>query len=368
MFTGTLFRKSLFAMCTLLCTVSSLHGNESAFAPTIPVLDMQEYYNPETRENFYKALTTALHEVGFFAVVNPGLDVESLEKGYEAAKFFFNAPLEQKLEIHKPELSGQRGYVLGETAAGAMKKDFKEHLHIGRAGNLWPIWMDLQGPMENLMGVLDVFGEYIQKGLAYAVNKPENFFTDMTKNGECLLRPIHYMANPEPGQFWAGEHTDIDLFTILPMATEAGLQLFHNGEWIDVRVPANAFIVNAGDMLMNMSNGYFRSGKHRVVSKKDCERFSIVYFVHPRDEDDMSPLQSCIELTEGYAQFPQCNRLEMLAVRLREIKVASPALISFIDACGINERIRDLALSGHAHASVVETYNLWLEWMATQAK
>ncbi len=363
MFIRTWIKSSLFLLGMLVTLAGVLHSEEVKLDSTIPVLDMRDYYNPATRKQFYKSVSKALHEVGFFAVVNPGLDMHALENGYVAIKQFFNAPLPQKREILRPELSGQRGYVPSETPQGFSKIDFKEFLHVGRYNNVWPDWMDLQGPTEDLMAVLDIFSENIQKALAFGMGKPENFLIEMTKKGECILRPIHYPANPEPGQYWAGEHTDIDLFTILPMATEDGLQLYHEGKWVDIKVPPNAFIVNAGDKLMNMTNGYFKSGKHRVVSKRDHERYSIVYFIHPRDEDDMSPLPYCIERTTGYPQFPNASSWELLAVRLRELKLASSAWLNRLETCGINERIEKLAISGKAHPTVKRTYEIWQDWL-----
>lgn len=367
MFMNAFFRKSMLFAGMFLAVATEGTAQEQHFDPTIPVVDMQEFYNLETRPKFYAEVGKALHEVGFFAVVNTGLDMDALEAGYAAFKEFFRAPRELKMEIERPELSKQRGYIANENAQGFGKPDYKEFLHIGHDNNFWPDWMDLQHPAEKLMNELDGFGEYIQMALSDLVGKPDNFFIDMTKKGDSLLRPIHYMPDPEPGQYWAAEHTDIDLFTILPMATEDGLQLFLNNEWIDVRVPPNAFIVNAGDMLQNMTNGYIHSGKHRVVSKPGVERFSIVYFVHPRSDDDMSPLQSCIDMTTGYAQFPQATRLELLGVRLREISLASPEFVKYINECGINERIRDLVLSGLAHPAVQLTYEIWLKWLANHS-
>lgn len=69
------------------------------------------------------------------------------------------------------------------------------------------------------------------------------------------------------------------------LPTEDGLQVWHDGQWIQVKVPRNPFIVNTGDMLENISNGYFKSSLHQVLAKLDVERHSIVYFIHPRHED-----------------------------------------------------------------------------------
>ena len=45
-------------------------------------------------------------------------------------------------------------------------------------------------------------------------------------------------------------------------------------------------MVNIGDMLQECSGGYFPSTTHRVVnpSEKNMSRYSMPFFLHPRDE------------------------------------------------------------------------------------
>jgi isopenicillin N synthase-like dioxygenase len=354
--------RSLFLSLIFLIPLSLSAADPSIpeFDPTIPVVDLNDFHNPETKAQFVADVATALHDIGFFAVINTGMDQSALDDGYSAIQTFFSAPLDTKFEIYNPSLNGQRGYVPSERAQGQQLKDFKEFLHIGKQGNLWPIWMDLQTPMERLRDEMDQLGVYLQQAFALALGEEEDLFTEMTETGECLLRPVHYPANPTPGRFWAAQHTDIDLFTILPMATEDGLQVLHNGEWISVRTPAGAVVINAGDKLQNITNGYFKSAVHRVMSKPNVERYSIVYFIHPRDDDCMCPRRNAIALTGGVKRFPDATSLELLASRLRELLLASPELLQFERDSGIIDRIRDLVEAGVADPSVVRTYELWL--------
>lgn len=333
--------------------------NAQGFESTIPVVDMNDFYNLETRHLFIEQMTKALHEVGFFAVINPHIDVKALNLAYDASKEFFNTSQNLKQEIFVPSLNGQRGYVPGETAQGFQSKDFKEFLHIGRKNNLWPSWMDLKNPMEKLISSLDEHSYTLQRAMAIAIGQTEDYFVEMTTHGECLLRPLHYPATTDPNTLWAAQHTDIDLFTILPMSTEEGLQVFHQEKWIDVKVPEDAFIVNCGDKLQNLTNGYFKSSLHRVVAKPGKERYSIVYFVHPRDDDVMDPIASCIDLTGGVCRYPKASSLELLASRLRELGLASPELLQLEKNSGLLDRIQILVEEGVASEPVQKTYSIW---------
>jgi isopenicillin N synthase-like dioxygenase len=346
-------------MIGTLCSPTFGQSETLNFEPTIPVLDMNEFRNPETKLLFVEKLSKAMHEVGFFAVINPQVDEQVLYNAYDASKAFFCCDDEKKTEIFDPALSGQRGYVPSEIPQGGMKKDLKEFLHIGRNKNLWPSWMNLKTPMEQLIETLDKASNDLQRAFALSMGEDEEYFIQLTESGECLLRALHYPAGPVPGTVWAGEHTDIDFFTILPMATEEGLEVFHQDKWIPVKVPSNAFIVNCGDKLQNLTNGYFKSSFHRVEAKPETERYSIVYFVHPRDEDLMSPTKIAIEMTGGVQRYPDATSLELLTSRLRELGLATPELLQLEKDSGIMGRIEKLVEKGVAADPVVKTYSIW---------
>lgn len=353
--------KFVYSILFLIIALPCFSKEKATFGPTIPVVDMNDFYNPETKQQFVDQVKEALHEVGFFAVINPNIDIAALEIAYRASQDFFTASLQNKSEIFFPELNGQRGYVPSEKAQGYSRKDFKEFIHIGRNKNRWPSWMDLQTPMENLITALDHHSEALQRAFAIAIGEKEDFFVNMTQSGECLLRALYYPKNPDPGLFWAAQHTDIDLFTILPMATEKGLQVLYQGEWIHIKVPPNAFIVNGGDKLQNLTNGYFKSSWHRVVSQPNVERYSIVYFIHPRNEDPMDPTDKCIAMTGGLQRYPQATSVELLAMRLRELGLASPQLLQFEIDSKVMDRVQQLVEDGTAAEPVQRTYAMWLK-------
>ena len=105
-------------------------------------------------------------------------------------------------------------------------------------------------------------------------------------------------------------------------------------------VPENAFIINAGDMLENVTNGLFRSGPHRVVDNgSGKERFSMVFFVHPRSSDRLDPLPDCIKKTGGVRKYANATRFELLEERLVDLGLASPAMMKDLADCGLMERL-----------------------------
>ena len=326
------------------------------FDPTIPVLDLHEFSTDPNM--FVDKLSRALSEVGFFAVLHSGVATTILRDAYAAAQEFFRLPMEAKRELHRPELNGQRGWVPSESAKGEDIFDWKEFVHIGPESpghepNLWPDHMDLRRPTVHLYRALMRHTEVLNRAISRALKQEDDFLSQLTLGSDTLMRLLYYPRNPPMGTPLAAEHTDVDLYTILPLATEEGLEVLNaDGRWIRVRVPDGAFIVNAGDMLTNLSNGLFRSSVHRVVSVGSSrERFSIVLFVHGHHEADMSPLPSMIEQTGGQALHPRATEYELLAERLTELQIASPEMIEDLAASGLVER--RIALGNPSHQAMV---------------
>lgn len=348
-----------FALVLTMGIFFQLRAVEPAeFHSTIPVVDMNDYYNLERREAFIEQLRQAFIKIGFVAVINAGVDIKALDQGYETAIDFFRQDLETKLQIKCSLNSGERGYVTAESPRGGDDPsitDIKEFIHIGRElnqeeklrlgypNNIWPKDYPLKEPMMALFDSLQAPVLSLGEAISLAMGETASYIPDMIRDGDTLMRAIHYPANPPKAEMWAAAHDDITIFTILPRASSEGLQVqIQDGSWIDVVVPDNAIILNAGSMLQNLTNGYFRSSIHRVVAKDPSkERFSIVLFIHPRNQDDMSPRPELIEATGGIQRYPNATREELLWERIVEAGRATPERIKWLASTGIEDRLID---------------------------
>jgi len=321
----------------------------------IPVVDMQDYYDDARRESFLDTLYGAMTSVGFFAVRNSGVDPAAVRSAYAQAEQFFKQELAYKEQSFVPELHGQRGFVPGEVAKNNKRKDKKEFYHIGRETtlpeNIWPTQPGFKDTLRHLFEELEQHAAPLQRAIISTINrhasKPMDvdFLNEQTQNGQSLLRALYYPALAsdevsigEPPIYWAAPHTDIDLLAILPYATAKGLQVELEGQWLNVVVPEDAFIVNVGDMLQNLSNGLFVSAKHRVVAQEtNQDRFSMVLFIHPYDAAPLDPLPACIEITGGVQRYAPGTREEFLWERLLELNIA-PGLLETYAKTGHVER------------------------------
>ncbi len=342
-------RACFFALTTAIASLLT------AFDSTIPVLHLPDLYSESTRDDFLQQLEKAASEVGFFALTGTGVDVDLLDRSYEQITAYFDRDYEEKMALKTA--NGQRGYAPGESAKGEKRVDFKEFFHIGRelseadlqrlqyCKNVWPEEpKEFKSALQDLYQAMDGCKEAIGDAITAVFAKEPGYINEMIREGDCLMRAIHYPANPPANSIWAGAHTDIDFFTILPRSTARGLQVLNReGNWVDVIVPDGAFIINCGDMLENLTNGYFHSAQHRVVdSGNGGGRYSVVFFVHPRSADRLDPLPTFVEKTDGVRKYANVNRIELLAERLIDLGLASHELMEFFVNSGAIQQLQEV--------------------------
>jgi isopenicillin N synthase-like dioxygenase len=313
----------------------------SMLTQTIPVLDLHHFSKGSLREQsqFVQALGNALQKVGFFALENHGIDTRLLQAAYGAAEAFFALASGVKGQYEDPALKGQRGFTCfgKEHAKDSSVPDLKEFWHVGRERpngellpgsmpNLWPQEVPQFRPlMIGLFEQLETCAEMLLQACAQYLEQPSDFFTQDTREGNSILRIIHYPPITEAmpaGSLRAAPHEDINLITLLCEATASGLELLQSdGTWLAVPAIPGQIIVDAGDMLQALSNGLIKSTTHRVTNPANMyqRRFSMPFFVHPQSDFDLTPLPQCVTKTGGVRRYPQQSAGEYLAKRLQEI-------------------------------------------------
>ncbi|TYI71092.1 hypothetical protein E1A91_D08G270000v1, partial [Gossypium mustelinum] len=92
-------------------------------------------------------------------------------------------------------------------------------------------------------------------------------------------------------------HSDASTLTILLQGEIGGLFVRGNDgdNWIHVPPIKGSLVINVGDALQIISNGKYRSVKHRVVANGSKNRISVPIFVNPRPIDMIGPFPELIE-------------------------------------------------------------------------
>jgi isopenicillin N synthase-like dioxygenase len=306
---------------------------------SIPSLDLADFRcGSERKEGFVKQLGEAFAQVGFVAIKNHGLSDAMSQNLYRVVQDFFSLDEAVKLKYDGSALAGQRGYTPKgrEHAKGRNVGDLKEFYHIGQphAQGLYPENIfpdeipDFKAATLQVFEVLEQTGLELLRAIALHLGLEEGYFDDKVKQGNSILRPIHYFPILDPSSVpadavRAAEHGDINLITLLMGASAEGLEILRkDGKWISVTALAEQIVVNVGDMLERLTNNRLRSSIHRVVNpapeKMHLPRYSIPFFMHPKSEMSLACLPQCID-NQNPKQYPDITAGEFLNQRLREI-------------------------------------------------
>ena len=183
---------------------------------------------PETIE----ALRTSLKQTGFAVLKNHGMDMDLQEMVYSRWATYFAQPAEEKMK--NLFNAKHEGYfpVKSENAKDYSVKDLKEFYHIYRSTVLPTLMTEHFGrgaqisPTHELMFNMEMLG----MGILSLISKDLHLHAYDSPN--TLFRILHYPpvadSDVNAGAVRAAAHEDINLITLLPAATQPGLEVKDN--------------------------------------------------------------------------------------------------------------------------------------------
>ena len=322
----TMAANSALMATTTADTIASVSLNDAARDP----------------DGFSKRLGQSFEEFGFAIIADHGIPETLIHRAEEKAREFFALPEAVKRNYQVTGGGGARGYTpFGiETAKGNKAHDLKEFWHVGRElpeghkfsdhmpRNLWPA--EVPGFKETFLELFETFdrtGLTILRAIARYLGIGEDYFEDAVRDGNSVLRALHYPPQTEPtgDHIRAGAHEDINAITLLLGAEEAGLELLtREGRWIPVSPKSGELVINIGDMLQRLTNGVLRSTSHRVVNPSPDRarhaRYSMPFFLHFRSDFLIEALPQTLGAGEQ-PRWPAISANDFLQERLREIKL-----------------------------------------------
>lgn len=308
----------------------------------IPSVNLADFLSDdaERKQKFINEIGDAYENIGFVALKGHFLDDQLVDNLYAEIKKFFDLPTEVKEKYEIPGIGGQRGYVSfgKESAKGKKEGDLKEFWHFGqyvdadsKYAKEYPKNVEVEElPEFNKVGkeaylMLEKTAKYVLRSLALHLGLEETYFDNYIKNGNSILRPIHYppITTEPKGAVRAAAHGDINLITLLMGAQGKGLQVQnHKGEWIDAIAEPDELMINVGDMLSRHSNNRLKSTIHQVTNPPKelwgTSRYSIPFFMHPVSDMKLDVLENCID-ENNPKQFEDITAGEFLDERLREL-------------------------------------------------
>lgn len=285
----------------------------------VPSVDLSDFLSedPKRKQKFINEIGKAFEEIGFVALSGHFLSEELVDTLYDEIKKFFDLPENVKDRYQIEGIGGQRGYTSfgKEHAKGRKEGDLKEFWHFGQyveendeLEKEYPAnVMVKELPEFNRVGketykMLEKTAKYVLRALALHLNLDEFYFDNYIKNGNSILRPIHYppITSEPKNAVRAAAHGDINLITLLMGAHGKGLQVQnHDGEWVDAIARPDQLMINVGDMLSRLTNNKLLSTIHQVVNPPKelwgTSRYSVPFFMHPVSEMSLNCLDNCID-------------------------------------------------------------------------
>jgi isopenicillin N synthase-like dioxygenase len=318
----------------------------------VPVIDIAPFRlgSHADKLKVAQAVDQACRDIGFLVIQGHGVSTALIDNMRRVSSEFFDIDLSEKQKVARPAKDVARGYIGMDEESLARSRDpeaygsdLNESLMIGPvdpvsadyamapeagkhfAPNLWPesparlksIWTDYYRTMGEL-------AQTLMRIFALALGLPEQRFDSAVDRHISRLRVRNYPAQvnlPMPGQIRAGAHSDYGSLTIL--ATEdkpGGLQVCNAaGQWVDVPVAPDCFIINIGDLMALWTNDRWVSTLHRVVNPPlgagaGSRRQSLVFFHNPNYDATISSL-----IVDEPAKYPPTTS----GAHLRKLFVAT---------------------------------------------
>ena len=295
---------------------------------------------------FAAALGGSFRRFGFAIVRDHGIPQALIERAWAETAALFALPDAEKRTYFVEGGGGARGYTPFKTeiAKGASAVDLKEFWHIGRelptghrfsdsmAPNIWPTRPEaFRDTFLELFTAFDRAGDRLLSAIAVHLGLDPHWFDPAVRDGNSVLRLLHYPPIPADAEgVRAGAHEDINLITLLLGAEEAGLELLDRsqgseggGKWLAIKPPADALVVNVGDMLQRLTNHVLPSTTHRVVNpppeRRGYSRYSMPFFLHPAPDFLIETLPATVTAENPNRYVTPITAHDYLHERLVEI-------------------------------------------------
>lgn len=253
-----------------------------------------DYNLPDAPQRF----CDSLKKTGFAVLSYHPISTRLIDDAYNDWQQFFAS--EEKFQ-YKPKEHQQDGYFpLGtENAKGFKLKDLKEFFHYYESGQIPPATKNTTASMfvelnKLAQELLQWIEDYLPHHVKEKLSMPLKQMVQQSPN--TLLRILHYPpleGEVTDGAVRAAAHEDINMITLLPAATQPGLEVKDvHGNWHKVPCDQGNVVVNVGDMLQMCTRHYFKSTTHRVVNPDDdnktSSRYSMPLFLHARPDVRLS--------------------------------------------------------------------------------
>jgi isopenicillin N synthase-like dioxygenase len=315
----------------------------------VPIVDLQGLTSHSTsqRIELSKQLNTICHEIGFFYIVNHGIEPALCDKFRRMQKRFFELPELQKQKLSKHHSPQFRGWEKLGSELTNNQVDYREQIDIGRertaienpdpyymaliGPNQWPRDNILPGFKDNVLEFIDrlsTLSGQILRLMSLSLGLDENHIQAVFGDQPSPYTKLIRYPPTRPGERGVGVHKDSGFLTLLLQDQQSGLEAqMNNGSWVSVLPIENTLVVNIGELLQLMTQNYFIATPHRVRNDNPTDRYSCAFFYSPDLNTPLDPLPIAPKLLEK-VQHSDRHRNEGLMASRAELKHGTDGMAS----------------------------------------
>jgi len=278
------------------------------FIPTIDVSALLKNINSNRSKQIIKNIEKACVEVGFFQIINHGINKKQIQSICYVGNKFFNSSEKNKIKLapkkwnkknknvyrgyFPKDVNGKEGLDIGDTNvtkkyAQSIKNQYIEYLNLKKSIDKKSI-KTLSKYFDNIFILCEILFKSVIKLYKNDTNISQKAFSRLKTLS--TLRFNYYPKQTKPVEISKQDgvalgcetHVDSGIFTVLYQDKIGGLQVQNrkNKKWYDVPFNKKALVVNTGRALEFLSKGKFKATNHRVLWNK-TERMSIPFFFEP---------------------------------------------------------------------------------------
>jgi len=283
------------------------------WAPLVQI-DLSRFDEPGGKQELARQLYDAVTKVGFWVVVNTGLDDERVLKQFSIGNTFFKESLEEKRSFPCNFAEGEYfGY--RENSRWVGDTGVKENIEMLNIPKATPAYANVpkhdivrQNYAEIASFHRDIWEKVIRKLyvlISIILELPEDYLANAHDYDEDSDDHLRYMIyNVRTQKEWdlaqaysKGGHTDFGSLTLLFSQHVAGLQIrTPEGAWKYVKPVEGGITCNAADTLTFLTKGFIKSTVHRVVTppadQLNVPRLGLLYFSRPGENTPMKAVPS----------------------------------------------------------------------------
>ncbi|XP_059311268.1 2-oxoglutarate-dependent dioxygenase 19-like isoform X1 [Lycium ferocissimum] len=243
---------------------------------SLPVVDFSllSSEDPHQHSKAIQDLGRACEHWGFFMVVNHGIAESLMKELIGVANEFFLMPEEDKWRYKGQQVFDPIKY---GTSFNYTSKEttfyWRDYLKL----SVHPAFHSPHQP-KNFRELVWEYCEKCRKvtkmllsGISESLGLEEELMRkslDLDSGFEVFVAN-YYPACPQPELVMGlPPHSDFGLLTLLIQNEVGGLQIQHNGKWININPIPNSILINTADHLEIFTNGKYKSVLHRAVVKK----------------------------------------------------------------------------------------------------